>query len=268
MTDSHCHLGSHKFPLVEIPALIQRAQESNVTRLITLGTCPDDWQRNLDIARSHAPVSCCLAVHPCDVHDTPDDYADQLSPLLADPHVAAVGETGLDYFHPAPDGWTDASYHQRQRDFLRQHFELATAAGLNIVIHTRDRTGDASFADALAIYADYADRVRAVFHCFIGSVDNAQKVIDLGGCVSFTGIATFKKPGTVLDVARTMPAGRFMVETDAPYLAPMPHRGQRNEPAFVAHTAQAIATARGESLADFVAHTDACADKFFRPIAE
>lgn len=264
MTDSHCHLGSQRFADDEIADLVQRAADAGVHRLITLGTDPDDWARNLLIAKTYPAVSTCLGVHPCDVHEVTDDYRDDLAVLLENPEVAAVGETGLDYFHPAPEGWTEESYHQRQRDFLRQHFKLAKAAGLNVVIHTRDREGAQSFEDALAIYSDFASDVRAVFHCFIGSVANAQRVIDLGGCVSFTGIATFKKPGTVLEVAKSLQPSKFMVETDSPFLAPMPHRGKRNEPAYVAHTAAAIATARGESLKELVAHTETCVYSFFR----
>jgi TatD DNase family protein len=178
--------------------------------------------------------------------------------------VAAIGETGLDYYHPAPDGWTDETYHQRQRDFLRDHFNLASELGLNVVIHTRDRTGDASFADALRIYEPFAPAVRAVFHCFPGPFEQARRVLDLGGLVSFTGIATFKNAAEVLDAAVKCPAGTFMVETDAPYLAPVPHRGRRCEPAFTRLTAEIIATARQEPLEDLARHTGETADSFFR----
>lgn len=263
-TDSHCHLGSHKFSGDELPDLIQRAADAGVHRLITLATCLDDIPLNLEIADRFPSVHACVGIHPCDVHETPDDDLTPLRDFAAHPKVAAIGETGLDYFHPAPKGWTDDDYHQRQRDFLRQHFGLAAELGLNVVIHTRDRTGDASLQDALAIYRDFATTTRAVFHCFPGTFAQAEPVLALGGLISFTGIATFKNADTVRETAVQCPTGSFMVETDAPYLAPVPHRGKRCEPAFVRHTAEAIATARNESLAGFAAHTESTVGAFFR----
>lgn len=264
MIDSHCHLGSHKFTEAELPGIIHAAEAAGVHQLVTLATDLNDIPTNLAIAERSKNVHCCIGIHPCDVHETADDFRYSIESLTGNPRVAAIGETGLDYFHPAPDGWSDDTYRQRQKDFLIQHFEIAERAGLNIVIHTRDKTGQNSFEDALSIYETFSENVRAVFHCFIFDLEAAKRVIDLGGLVSFTGIATFKKPGHVLDVATALPAGTFMVETDAPYLAPMPHRGKRNEPAYVAHTAHAIATARGESIETLDAHTSATAKAFFR----
>ncbi|RYD17892.1 MAG: TatD family deoxyribonuclease [Verrucomicrobiaceae bacterium] len=152
----------------------------------------------------------------------------------------------------------------RQRSFLRQHFELAAAAKLNVVIHTRDREGCASFEDALAIYGNYHTSVRAVFHCFIGPWGNARRVLDLGGLVSFGGVATFKTAQEVRETARQCPAGGFMIETDAPYLAPEPFRGKRNEPAYTAKTAERLADLRGESLEALALHTGQAAEAFFR----
>ena len=201
ITDSHCHLGSHKFSPEEIPDLIARAKENGVHRMITLATGEDDLALNLKIAHDHPQVSACIGIHPCDVHETRDHFEPLLTPHLADPKVAAIGETGLDYFHPAPEDWTDEDYHARQRDFLRRHFELAKSSGLNIVIHTRDKSGTASFDDALKIYADYSDQVRAVFHCFPGPPELAARVFAAAGIISFTGIATFKKAQAVVDLS-------------------------------------------------------------------
>lgn len=264
LTDSHCHLGSHKFDPDELDTLVTRAHEAGIHRLVTIATCLEDIPKNLAIAEKHPGIFACVGIHPCDVQNTPEDFLPALRDFAQHPKVAALGETGLDYFHPAPDGWSDEDYHQRQRDYLRIHFALAAELRLNIVIHTRDRSGDQSFTDALAIYEDFKDDVRAVFHCFPGPYSQAERVFALGGLVSFTGIATFKKADQVLEAAIKSPAGKFMVETDSPYLSPVPHRGKRCEPAFTRHTAEAIATARNESLEDFAKHTESTADQFFR----
>ncbi len=264
LIDSHCHLGSHKFSPSEIPDLITRAAENGITRLITLATCEDDLSANLHLAHTHPQIHACLGIHPCDVHETRDDFDTLLRPHLTDPKVAAIGETGLDYFHPAPSGWTEADYHARQRHFLHRHFQLAKEAGLNIVIHTRDRSGCASFDDALKIYADYAPSVRAVFHCFPGPPSLAQRVIHAGGLISFTGIATFKNAQAVVETVKSTPSGSFMLETDSPYLAPVPHRGKRCEPSLLKHSAEAIAQQRGQELCDLARETTEVAENFFR----
>lgn len=263
LIDSHCHLASHRFDPAELPALMDRARASGVERLVTLATSLGDLDANLQIA-ADSMVHACLGIHPCDVHHAPDDALNRIANHVADPRVCAIGETGLDYYHPAPDGLNETDFRNRQRHFLRLHFELAAASGLNVVIHTRDQSGHQSFDDALSIYQDFASRTRAVFHCFIGSLENAQRVFDLGGLVSFGGVATFKSARVLRETVRDCPAGSFMLETDAPYLAPEPHRGKRNEPSFVRTTADCIAACRGESYHHLIAHTGAAADGFFR----
>lgn len=263
LTDSHCHLASHRFTLGEIPAIIARAREQGVNRMVTLATCLEDCHANLALAEQHSEVYACTGIHPCDVHNTPDDYLGQLEEHARHPRCVAIGETGLDYYHPAPDGWEDERYRARQRQFLAQHFQLAAKLGKNLVIHTRDRSGDASLQDAISIYREHANQVRAVFHCFPFSMEAAEPILELGGLISFTGIVTFANAATVLDTASRCPADSFMLETDAPYLAPAPHRGKRNEPAYTRHTAEAIAAARGESLAELAASTEANVDRFY-----
>lgn len=261
--DTHCHLGSHRFSRAEVPGLIQNARDAGVSRMISLATSLDDLDENLSLANDPA-VHACIGIHPCDVHHAPDDAVDRLRKHVADPRLCGIGETGLDYFHPAPDGWDEQNFRDRQRDFLRQHFELAAEGRLNVVVHTRDREGIASFEDALAIYSEYRDSTRAVFHCFIGLWENAERVLELGGLVSFGGVITFKNARDARDAAIRCPAGSFMLETDSPYLAPEPLRGKRNEPAFVRHTAQFLATQRGESLEALARHSSATAKAFFR----
>ena len=263
LTDSHCHLASHRFHADEVHELISRARDAGVQRLVTLATSLGDLQKNLTIAENPA-VHACIGIHPCDVHHAPDDAADQLAAFTSDPRVCAIGETGLDYYHPAPEGWTELDFRERQRVFLRRHFELAATSGLNVVIHTRDQSGHASFEDALEIYRDFHTRARAVFHCFIGPWENAKRVLDLGGLVSFGGVATFKSAREVRETALKCPAGSFMVETDAPYLAPEPHRGKRNEPAYVRDTAMFLAALRGETFDELSDHTGRTAAGFFR----
>lgn len=263
LTDTHCHLASHRFAAAEIPDLIQRAHAAGVTRIVTLATSLDDLPANLALAENPG-VHACIGIHPCDVHQAPDDATARLAEHASGPRVCAIGETGLDYYHPPPAGWTEATFRERQQMMLRRHFELAQAAGLNVVIHTRDRAEHASFEDALAIYHDHAAAVRAVFHCFVGPWANAARVFELGGLISFGGVSTFKSAAEIRQVAARCPAASFLLETDAPYLAPEPHRGQRNEPAYTRLTAERIAAERGETLAALAADTNSAADRFFR----
>lgn len=266
LTDSHCHLASDRFGS-DVAEAVDRAVAAGVHRIITLATCHDDLDAHLGLAEKHAPVHCCLGIHPCDVHTLPEGEEAWLAPVagrLANPQVAAVGETGLDYYHPAPEGWDEEAYRERQRRSLRLHFELAEAHGLAVVVHTRDRKGHASLEDALEIAAPFAGRVRPLFHCFPAGPDQAARVLEIGGFLSFGGILTFPRAETPRAAAAAAPAGRVMVETDSPYLAPVPHRGKRNEPAFVTHTAAELASLRGESLANLSAHTEEAVEACFR----
>lgn len=263
ITDSHCHLASARFTDDERWDIIERATEAGVSRMVTLATCLEDVPLNLKLAE-HPCVMATVGIHPCDVHNAPDDAVERLAAYVADPRVCAIGETGLDYYHPAPDGWKETDFRNRQREFLCQHFELAATSRLNIVIHTRDREGRGSFEDALGIYAGFSDRVRAVFHCFVSEWELAEKVLSLGGLVSFGGVATFKNADLVKEAVKKCPSGNFMIETDSPYLAPEPMRGKRNEPAFTMRVAEAVAAMRGETMAELAAHTGAAAEMFFR----
>lgn len=263
ITDSHCHLASHRYSHEDLEQLIFRARSAGVTRMVTLSTSLGDVGRNLEIA-SHDGIAAAIGIHPCDVHHAPDDAISKLSAFVTDERVGAIGETGLDYYHPAPEGWSETDFRRRQLDFLDQHFGLAAAAGLNVVIHTRDREGSQSFDDALDIYRGYSGQVRAVFHCFISSWELAEKVLKEGGLVSFGGVATFKKSDLVKDTVARCPAGSFMLETDSPYLAPEPMRGKQNEPAYTRYIADAIASIRGETLVGLAEHTEGTASAFFR----
>lgn len=263
ITDSHCHLASHRYADQDVPGIIARAKSAGVHRMVTLATSLGDISRNLEIA-DHPGISAAIGIHPCDVHHAPDDVMERLSGHVSDPRVCAIGETGLDYYHPAPEGWSDADFRSRQRELLERHFELAVRADLNVVIHTRDLEGSQSFEDSLYIYRKFSDRVRAVFHCFISSWEMAERVIGEGGIVSFGGVVTFKKSDLVKETVARCPAGSFMLETDSPYLAPEPMRGKQNEPGYTSYIAAAIAALRGETLAELAAHTEKTANDFFR----
>lgn len=263
ITDSHCHLASARFAQGEAVEIISRAEAAGVKRMVTLATCLGDLEANLELARD-ARVKAAIGIHPCDVHQAPDDALEQLAAFVGDGRVCAIGETGLDYFHPAPEGWEVEDFRERQRGFLRGHFELAAEAGLNVVIHTRDREGCQSLSDALAIYAGFARKVRAVFHCFISDWELGERVVSMGGLVSFGGVATFKNAHAVKHAVASCPAGSLMLETDSPYLAPEPVRGKRNEPAYTRHVAECIAALRGETLEELAAHTESAVDGFFR----
>lgn len=265
LIDSHCHLISHKFTAGETPELVQRAIDAGVDRMIGTGTEVDNWDDYLQLAAQFPQhVFCSLGIHPTDVHEAPDNWKELLRQIALDGKMVALGETGLDYYHPAPEGWNTGDFRKRQQEFLRDHFMIADEAGLNVVIHTRDRSGSDSFEDALEIAAEFAGKVRPMFHCFIGNREQAQRVMDLNGMVSFTGILTFKNAADVLDVARWCPPGTFLLETDAPYLAPTPFRGQRNEPSYVLFTARELAAARGESLEKLAEITTKTAESFFK----
>ncbi len=263
LIDSHCHLASHKFAPSELDGIIARASQAKVRAMVSLATCLDDIEANLTIADTYPQVGVCLGMHPCDVHHAPDDAISVIEPLVAGPHVVGIGETGLDYYHPAPENWEEPAFRERQRDFLERHFLLAKRSGLGVVIHTRDRSGCQSFDDAMEIYQRHATEVRALFHCFIGTYENARRVLDLGGLVSFGGVSTFKSARDVLEVAARLPRESFLLETDAPYLTPVPFRGQRNEPSFVHHTAACIAAARGETLESLAEHCGRATVAFF-----
>jgi TatD DNase family protein len=264
--DTHCHLASAKFS-GEVEDVIARAVDAGVGGMLTLSTGFDNMPAHLSLAAAHpGVVVAAVGIHPCDAHevDPAGDWKERLLELAAAPGVAAIGESGLDYYHPPPEGWDEEKFRAHQRELLRGHFEIAAAAGLGLVLHTRDRAGKSSIEDALAIARDFRGRVRPQFHCFLGPWEMAAAILDLDGIVSFGGVVTFPSAKESLAAAVAAPAGSFTLETDSPYLAPVPHRGKRNEPAHVVATARHLAEARGESLDVLAGHTTATARAFFR----
>ncbi len=263
LTDTHCHLASRQFA-EDVEATIARAIAAGVSRMVTIGTDLEDGPRCLEIAEGHPGVFAAIGIHPCSVHEiTEPDWLERVRTMAARPKVAALGEIGLDYFHPAPAGFTDAEYHARQAAFFTSQLDLAVELGLNVVIHQRDK-GARCWAEIQRLMKPYHGRLRAVFHCFTAPWEAAIPMIERGHLVSFTGIATFKTAIAIHDCATKAAPGSFMLETDAPYLAPVPHRGKRCEPAHTRLTAEWIAELRGVTVAQLAAETNATAETFFR----
>ncbi len=263
--DTHCHLVSEKYD--DSAALRQESLALGVGHCITQGTDPRDWEPQLELVRRFPDFAAsCLAVHPMEVCSVTDADFEHMAELCRRYPQAAVGETGLDYYWDAPEGWTEEAYHARQRDFLERHFCLAEELGLNISLHTRDKADGSTvcFDDAFAI-AKRHPKVRPVFHCFIGSMAQANAIFDeLNGMVSFTGLLTFKKTEAVQAVAAAVPDDRIMVETDSPYLSPAPHRGKVNIPGRTAFVVEKLAELRGTTPEAVAALTTANAHRFFR----
>jgi len=207
-------------------------------------------------------VFAAVGWHPSYVTSAPETLSGEFRELAAHPKVVAIGECGLDYAHlPSRSGETlaaDDLYKRRQANLFRQQLELAAEVGLNVIVHQREAFGDAT--DMLALYAS---KVRAVFHCFVGTPENMQHVLALRSLVSFTGIATFKNAVVVRETIKAVPLGSFMLETDCPFLAPVPYRGKRCEPAYVSDIAMAVANEKGCSIDELSKATCELAQQFF-----
>ena len=260
LVDTHAHLASPVFAEgEEIESLVRRAGEAGVSRIVSIGSDLEDSRRNRELSARFPEVFATVGVHPTSVHEVTDsDWLDQLRTLATQPRVVAIGEIGMDFYHPPQDGSSEADWHARQESFFRAQLDLALELSLPVVIHQRN-----SVEAIRRILADYPDGPPAVFHCFNGGPELARELLDQGYYLSFTGIVTFPKAVEVHDSARVVPANRLMVETDSPYLAPVPFRGKRCEPAFTRHTAEHLAQLRGVSLEQIASETTATAEAFF-----
>jgi TatD DNase family protein len=280
LIDTHAHLDYPDFA-EDFDAVLDRAREAGVERIITIGTGIESSRRAVALAEKHAGVYAVVGVHPTNVQNEPEDFVEALRELARHPKVAAIGETGLDYHHlpsetqaqsspamaalqaetPADVAASvmDGAYRDAQADTFRMQLDLAVELGLNVVIHQRD-----AWDDTIAILAPYAGKLRGVFHCFGNRPDQAAEILAQGHLVSFTGIVTFKNAALVRETVASLPEGRFMVETDCPYLAPTPHRGKRCEPWHTRLVAEKIAEIRGLRLEDVAEQTTRTAEAFFR----
>lgn len=260
--DTHAHLDYPDFA-DELPQLVERATAAGVTRLVSIGTDLEISARAVALAEQFPGVFAVVGWHPNDAVRAPKDFRAELRELARHPKVVAIGETGLDYFRlPSASGGSaaeDAHVKARQAEVFQQQLEVAAEVGLNCVIHTRGEC----FEETLAMLQPFASRVRGVFHCFVGTPEQMRRVLALNSLVSFTGIVTFKNAQSVRDALAATPLGSLMLETDAPFLAPVPYRGKRCESAYVKEIAAAVAQVKGCSLDELSAATCATARGFF-----
>lgn len=260
--DTHAHLSRPEFE-VDLPEVITRATDAGIARIVTIGTDLASSVRAIKLAEEYPNIFAVVGWHPSHAAEAPDDLRLTLHELARHPKVVALGETGLDYYRlPSRSaGSTDADverYKARQAVLFRQHLEVAAELGLGCVIHQRD-----SLEDTLAQFQPFADRVRGVFHCFANDAATMRRIVALGSLVSFTGILTFKNGQNIRDALAETPLDQFMLETDCPFLAPMPYRGKRCEPAYVKEISEVAAQVKGCSLEELSAATCATAEKFF-----
>lgn len=250
IVDSHCHLD---FDVLhdDIAGVISRAHEAGVHLMVSISTRVRNFDAISAIAEAHDEVFCTVGTHPHNAAEEPDVTAEQLVALAQHSRCIGIGEAGLDYHY-------DNSPRDVQADGFRTHIDAARETGLPLVIHSRSAE-----ADTADILEDEMGKgaFKPLLHCFSSSIDLAERGLAIGAYLSFSGIVTFKSAETIRDAARLCPLDKMLVETDAPYLAPVPHRGQSNEPAYTAHTLAHLAEVKGISVEQMAEVTS---DNFFR----
>lgn len=259
--DTHGHLDYPDYT-DDLPEVIARAQAAGIVKIISIGTSLSSSERAIRLAEKFPPVYAAVGWHPTEAMKAPSDLRPALREFAKHPKVVAIGEIGLDY-HRLPGSQNgsaedDEHYKQRQSDIFLQQIEVAIAAGLNCIIHQRD-----AFDDTLAQLKPFAGKVRGVFHCFGENADRMRRVLEIGSLVSFTGIVTFKNGQNVRDTVAATPLDKLMLETDCPYLAPVPYRGKRCEPAYVKDISDVVAQSKGCSLEELSQATCRTAHDFF-----
>jgi TatD DNase family protein len=250
LVDSHCHLD---FPELrdELPAVLDAMAANEVTHALVIAVEMPAWDVVHGLAAAHANLWASVGVHP-DYEETPEPSRELLAAKARDPRIVAIGETGLDYSRLTGDlEW--------QRERFRTHIRAARDSGRPLVVHTRSAAEDT----IRILREEGAAEVGGVMHCFTETWEVAAAAMELGFCISFSGIVTFKNAAALQDVAKRVPLDRMLVETDSPYLAPVPYRGKRNQPAFVRHVAEAIARLRDVPLATIAAATTANFTRLF-----
>ncbi len=250
LIDSHCHLDFPDFA-AELDAVVARARAAGIARLVTICTRVRKFPLVLAVADNFPEIFCSVGTHPHNAHEELDIDAKALIALTKNPKVVAIGEAGLDYHY-------DKSPRDAQAQGFRQHIQAARETGLPLVIHSREAD-----ADMARILEEETGKgaFPAVLHCYTGGRDLAFRAIELGLYIGFTGILTFKNGQDLRDLAKDLPAERILVETDAPYLAPLPYRGKRNEPAYVVETAKVLAATRRVTADEIARQTT---ENFFR----
>ncbi|MHA1559017.1 MAG: TatD family hydrolase [Alphaproteobacteria bacterium] len=239
LVDSHCHLHFPQFK-DDITEIFKKSEESRVGSFLTVGTSVGEITSIIDLCTKYPNVFGSLGIHP---HHAVKETADIFHNYLSNPKIIAIGEIGIDlYKNPCPL--------KQQIKVFEEQLEIASTYNLPIIIHMRD-----SFSEVMDVLKDYKT-LRGVFHCFTSDRAAAQQILDLGFYISFSGIITFKNAKDICDVVHYVPNDRFLVETDAPFLAPHPYRGRRNEPAFVKYVAIKIAEIKNKPLDDIASYTE------------
>ncbi len=256
LVDSHCHLDFEVFE-AELDGVVGRAKAAGVGKLVTICTRLTAFDRVLAIAERFENVWCSVGIHPHEAASEPDAATARLVELASHPKVVGIGEAGLDYHY-------DHSPRERQREVFRRHIEAARRSGLPLIVHSREAD-----EDTVALLREGAAEggLAGVIHCFSSTELLARGAMELGFYISLSGIVTFRNAESLRAIARGIPDDRLLVETDAPYLAPVPHRGKRNEPAFVVHTAALVAELRGTAPDVFAAMTTANFHRLFTKAA-
>ena len=252
LIDSHCHLNDRQFHR-DRAQVIARAQEQGVVRIVCVGYDLPSSQEAVELAARYPNLSVVIGVHPHDAKEVTEDTYGELEKLAASSSVVAIGETGLDYYR-------DLSPRRTQQEVFIRHIDLARRTGLPIVVHDRDAHGEV----LRILKAERAHEIGGVLHCFSGSWEVAKQCLDMGFYLSLAGPVTYNNAKRPQEIARLIPLDRLLVETDAPYLAPEPLRGKRNEPANVRYVAAKIAELRGMPLEELAAATTANTERVFR----
>ena len=252
LIDSHCHLDY--FTAEELAGVLDRCAQAGIGEVVTIGTTLAQSAAIQGVAAAHANVWCTVGIHPHQAAELPVPGAEEIAALATRPKVVGIGESGLDYFY-------DKAPREVQREGFRRHIRAAQLSGLPLVVHARDADAD--------IQAILEEEHRAggpfpfVLHCFSSGRALAEAAVRMGGYVSFSGILTFRNGEAIRAVAADLPGDRLLLETDSPYLAPVPLRGKRCEPAYVVHTAKALAAVRGVGLSEVEAFTTANSQRLF-----
>ncbi len=253
LVDSHCHLDDEQFDN-DRTAVIERARAAGLKFMLAIGTGggPPDLEAAIRVAQAYPFVFATVGVHPNDAPKIDGNTFKDLEGLLMREEVKAVGEIGLDYHWGVPK--------EEQLPVFTQQLEIAAAARMPVIIHTRD-----AWVDTLQVLRKKwaSTNLPCVMHCFTGNAEQARECLDLGFHLAFGGVATFPKAGEIREAARITPEDRLLLETDSPYLAPAPHRGKRNEPGFIVHTAEAIAAVRGIAVGELASRTTANFEHLF-----
>jgi len=246
LIDSHCHLDYLARDGLDLTEIVGRARRNGVSGFLTIGTRFDRFHEVRAAAERFDDVWCTVGVHPHEAETEIGVGVEDILGVTRDEKVVAVGETGLDFFY-------DHSPRDLQRKSFETHIEAAAQSGLPLIVHTRD--ADEETADILTSATRGASPVQGVLHCFSSGRELAEKALDFGFYISLSGIVTFNKAEELRAIAKDIPIERLLVETDSPYLAPVPKRGKKNEPSYVVHTAECVAELRGISLEELAHHT-------------